>query len=91
MQLLAATCLLVCFSLVEKSYLDDGSTPQIKSLTARSTPAGYLYTNFRLVLSAVCLAVFFPLWLQAVLHFENTAALLMLLVRRISEELESVH
>lgn len=40
----------------------------------------HLQQNFKLILLSLSLAVFFPLWIQATLHFENITALLMILV-----------
>lgn len=40
----------------------------------------HLQQNPRLILLSSCLAIFFPLWIQSTLHFENITSLLMILV-----------
>jgi len=40
----------------------------------------YLKQNLRVILLSLCLAVFFPLWIQSTLHFENITSLIMILV-----------
>jgi hypothetical protein len=44
------------------------------------SPSNYLKDHLRLLLMTACLAVFFPLWIQAMIHFENVIVLLMMLV-----------
>lgn len=78
LQLLVAGIMLTCLSLVERTP----STLPAKYLLRLKLVVifGYLSDHLKLLLSVVCLAAFFPLWTQAMLHFENPAALLMLMV-----------
>jgi hypothetical protein len=77
-QLLVAGIMLTCLSLIEQTP----STVSVKFLLGLKPAVIFqnLSNNLKLLLSIVCLAAFFPLWAQAMLHFENPVALLMLMV-----------
>jgi hypothetical protein len=78
LQLLVAVAMLACSALVSERLFVN--LTERASFLHPTVIAGYLFKNPNLLLSAICLAAFFPLWLQAILHFENLTALLMLSV-----------
>lgn len=49
-----------------------------------------LQQNSKLILLSSCLPIFFPLWIQSTLHFENITSLLMILVRVLPLPLTSI-
>jgi hypothetical protein len=76
--------MLTCLGLIEQtpSTVSAKFLLRLKPTVVSQT----LSNNIKLLLSVVCFAAFLPFWAQAMLHFENPVALLMLMVCAIIPE-----